>query len=151
MGMAYKMKQRGKAASMAVGLAMGFGISWAVTLLLAVMATFLIAGERVGESFLPSVAVGAVMVSAFVGAMVSAAKIGSRRLIVCLISGGIYYVSLVVCNGLLFDGAYQGLVAALLSILGCCLLAALLGLRRKSGKFKGFRGGYKGRMCNMHK
>lgn len=142
--MAYQIKPMGKTASWTVGLALGLGVNWGVTLLAAIIAASLISGDRVGEGFLPSVAVATVMVAAFAGAMVSAGKIGNRRLPVCLASGGIYYLSLVCCNALFYDGAYQGLVAGLMSILGTCLLAALVGLRRKPGKYKGLRGAYKG-------
>lgn len=135
--MPYQSKTASKNRSIVFALAVGLGIGWAITIAMAVITTFLTAAERVGEGFLAPAAVATLLMATFAGAMVSAAGTGSSRLIICLCSGGLYYLSLICCNALFFDGRFQGLPAALLMVLGSCLIAALTGLRQKSGHFKG--------------
>lgn len=141
--MPYKMKTQAGTASISIGLAMGLAVNWVVTIAMAVMITVLIASERVGEVILPPAAVGTVLAAGFAGALVAARKAATRRLIVCLISGGIYFLSLLCCNALFFDGAYRGVVPALLTIIGISLVAGLLGLRQKNRKFKAVKRHYK--------
>lgn len=134
--MPYKATTAAKSASIPVGLAMGLAASWIITIVMAIGITFLIAGERVGETFLAPAAVVTVLVATFAGALVAAKKADAGRLIVCLASGAIYFLSLLCCNALFFDGAYQGLVPALLTVVGASLVAGLMGLHQKGQKFK---------------
>lgn len=141
--MSYQAKATKKAVSIPVGLAMGLGISWAVTILLTVIFAFLMLTEKIKITMLSPTAVGIVMFASFAGAMTAAKKIDAHRLMICLASGGVYYISLVCCNALFFDGAYQGLIPALLLLIGSCLLAGVLGMRQKEQKFKGRKWHYK--------
>lgn len=134
--MPYRSKTAGKNRSIVGALAVGSGVSWAITIAMAIITTFLTAAERVGEGFLAPSAVATLLVAAFTGAMVASAGADTGRMIVCLCNGGVYYLSLICCNALFFDGKYQGLPAALLTVLGSSLVAALTGLRQRSGRFK---------------
>lgn len=125
------MPNQSKKNALPVGLALGWLAAIGVTLAVAVAATGLIAKERIGESAASTAAVAAVLLSSFVGAMVTSGRIGSRRLVVCLASGGLYFVTLICCHALLFQGKYVGLPGSALTILGCCLVAGLLGVRSK--------------------
>ncbi len=120
--------------SIPVGLALGWLAGVFVTLLTAVVATALIAGEHAGEESANTAAVAAVLVASFIGAMVAGGKIGSRRLVMCLASGGIYFLTLLCVNALLFDGHYEGLLAAALTTAGSSLVAGLVGNRQKRQK-----------------
>lgn len=149
--MPYQSKNASKNHAIVFTLAVGFGIGWAITIAMAVITTFLTAAERVGEGFHAPAAVVTLLMATFAGAMVAAAGTDSGRLIVCLCSGGLYYLSLICCNALFFEGRFQGLVAALLMVLGSCLIAALTGQRQKSDHFKGHKKLYRRRMYKVHK
>lgn len=123
-----------KNVSIPVGLTLGWLAGVLVTLGTAVVVTSLIAGERTGEGVANTAAVAAMLLASFVGAMVTGGKIGNRRLVMCLASGGLYFVTLLCCNALFFDGSYQGLLAAALTILGSSLVAGLMGIRQKRQK-----------------
>lgn len=123
-----------KNVSIPVGLTLGWLAGVLVTLATAVVVTSLIAGERTGEGVANTAAVAAMLLASFVGAMVTGGKIGNRRLVMCLASGGLYFVTLLCCNALFFDGSYQGLLAAALTILGSSLVAGLMGIRQKRQK-----------------
>lgn len=135
--MPYKTKTPAKSTSIFAGLAIGLVVSWITTMVMAIGMTLLIAGERVGETLLAPAAVVTVLLATFAGAWTAAKKAVVRRLIVCLASGAIYFLSLLCCNALFLDGTYQGIVPALLTVLGASLIAGLLGLHQKSQKFKG--------------
>lgn len=135
--MPYKTKTPTKSASIFAGLAMGLAVSWITTAVMAIGITLLIAGERVGETLLAPAAVVTVLLATFAGAWTAAQKVAVRRLIVCLAGGGIYFLSLLCCNALFFDGTYQGILPALLTVLGASLVTGLLGLHQKNRKFKG--------------
>lgn len=131
------------ATSIPAGLAIGFGASWAVTLAVTVFLTFLVLGGGASETILAPAAVAVVLLASYIGGIVGAKKIGHHRLQVCLACGGMYYVSLVCCNALFFGGSHHGMVPALLTMLGSCLLAGLTGTRQKKGKFKASKWRYK--------
>lgn len=125
------MQTQTKKNTLPMGLALGWLAAIGVTLAVAVAATALIAKERAGESAAATAAVAAMLFASFAGAMVASGRIGSRRLFVCLASGGIYLLTLICCHALLFQGKYVGLPGSALTILGSCLVAGLLGVRPK--------------------
>ena len=138
--MSYSLKQK---TSIPFGLAWGWIVNVAVTLISAIFVSVLVAGERVGENRIGLAAVITVILSSFCGAIVAAKRIGYRRMIICLASGGIYYLSLLSCTALFFDGAFEGLGAAALTIIGSSIVAGLLGVRQKGQKTKGLRKRYR--------
>lgn len=139
--MPYKAKTK-MTTSVPTGIALGLAINWVITIGLTALSATLILSDRGGEGLLALMAVGTLLVATFCGTLVASRKTGSRRMLVCLISGGVYFISLAGVNALLFEGRYQGFLPALLTIIGCSLLTGLVGLERKSRKMKGFRHRY---------
>lgn len=135
--MAYPNKQVAEKISVPLALLFGLMTGWGITIVLAVLITFMIAGEKLQMGLLPSLAIGTMLLSAFAGAWTAAGKAQSKRLIICLCSGALYYLSLLCCNALFLNGTYQGLTAALATVMGACLIAGLLGLRQKNRKIPG--------------
>lgn len=134
--MGYNANTTTKTTSIPVGLLMGLGAACLATIMSAAIFTCLIAGQQLEETALAPASVITILLSTFVGAMVSAGKVGKRRLIVCVCSGGFYFLSLLCCNILFFEGQFRGLPAAILVVLGSSTVAGLLGLRQKGQKFK---------------
>ena len=74
------------------------------------------------------------ILSSVIGAMVSSAKAGHHRLLVSFAAGLAYYMILLACNAMLFDGKYQGAGVTALAVLGGSGAAVLFGLRNKNPK-----------------
>lgn len=138
--MPYQVKNR---SSIPVALVAALLVSWAVTLLAAAVIAFLVAGERVGESGLSLMAVGAMVLSAVSGAVTGVRSAPNRQLPVSLACGGSYCLSLLGCNALFFEGQYQGIVPGLLTVMGASAAIGLMGLR-KGQNFKRRKYGFKG-------
>lgn len=133
--MQYQVKQ-GKKDAVPLRLMQGLLVSWGLSVLFSAVTAALVLGGRVGEGAVSTAAVLTLLVASFVGASLTAAKTEKRRMVICLAEGGIYYLSLLGCNALLFGGSYQGTVPAFLTVLGSVLLAGFLNLKRKSPKYK---------------
>ena len=117
-------------------LLLGILASMTTTLSLTALMAYLMAGERVGEDNLNLVAVVVLITSAAFGAMCAFRRLRHRRLLICLTSGGVYFLVLVACNALLFEGTYHYMGITALAVAGGSSAAALLGLRGGHGTYK---------------
>lgn len=132
--MTVNRKVAGTAVTMPVGIAIGWEISIAVTLVGSVLVAKLISDE-----ILQSTAIGygvmlILLLASVLGAVVSIAKVQRRRLQVCLLSGAVYYASLLACTALFFGGQYQGMGVTALVVLAGVGTVVLLGCREKKQK-----------------
>ncbi len=130
------MKKKKMAASYPVALGSGWIAGWIVTLLLAVIISVLIAGEQVQVRMLGPAAVITVVAATFAAASVAAKGAGEKRLVLSIAAGAIYYLSLLCCTALFFDGQFQGLGGAALTIMGTALVTGLLGSKKKTKKHR---------------
>lgn len=131
-------KTSGRASSIPAGLAMGAVVNIAVTgILTAVLAALLdkdtIPWENVGYGILVMI-----MLSAFLGAITARSRIRRQHMLVCLMSGGIYFSILLSITALFFGGQYEAVtVTALLVACGAgCAVLPGLGQGRGDGKKK---------------
>ena len=111
------------------GAAAGAGGSMAVTLILTALAANLVSREAVSADLLDALTVGILVLSAGCGSLLGYAVTGHHRLPVCLSAGLLYYLMLLGCNALVFDGAYRTVGVTAVAILGGSGAVALLGLR----------------------
>lgn len=132
--MAYSAKM--KKASVPAVLAGGLAISWVVTALVAAITATAVSAQWVGEEALGPGAVTAVLLGALAGSATAAKKAQSRKLLLAALSGGVYFISLLCCNALFFDGTYQGVFPAFLMTLGCGLVTGMGSTRQKRSKFR---------------
>lgn len=133
-------KRKTAKASMPVSLAVGCVLAWLMTIVIAAIVAFLVAGERVSEDFANPAAVIVLLASSFACAMIAGEMMGQKRMIVCVISGGIYYLSLICANMLFFDGSFRGLLGAALTVMGSCVIAGLLQTRQKKQRIAYYKG-----------
>lgn len=138
--MLYQKKGRTAKASMPVSLATGCVLAWVITIVIGAIVAFLVTGERVSEDFINPASVIALFASSFTCAMIAGGMVGQRRMIVCVISGGIYYISLICVNILFFDGSFRGLLGAALTVMGSCVIAGLLQTRQKKQRISYYKG-----------
>ena len=138
--MSYRKKGSVRKTTMPVSLAKGLFLAWVITIVIGVIVAILVAGERVPEDFADPAAVVALVASSFACAMVAGGKADQKRMVVCAISGCIYYLSLICVNLLFFDGAFRGLLGAALTVMGCCVIAGLLQTRQKKQRISYYKG-----------
>ncbi len=138
------MKKPGKRAhsSVPMGLGMSLLVSIGITLLGAVMITFMIAGESMDPGAVGYGSLLTLVLSSIGGAVTVVLTVGQKPLIMCLASGGIYLLCLLCLTALFFGGEYQGITTTALTVMGASLAVALLNLRtssstkRKRNKYK---------------
>lgn len=126
-------KVTGTASSMAVGLAIGTGISILLTVMAAAILAQMVLGETVSEPSIGYFAMGILLLASAVGSLVAAYCIKRRWMIVCLSVGALYYLTLLGCTALFFGGQYQGMGVTALVVLAGSGAVGLLGLRREKG------------------
>lgn len=118
-------------AKMPSAIGMGLAISLGVTIATAGVVAFLIAGEKISENAAGYGAAVALLLGAVLGALAAAWRCGERRMVMCLISGGVYFLSLLCCTALFFDGMYQGVGTTALMVFGGSIAAGLMGMKGK--------------------
>ncbi len=124
----------GGSAGMALHIAMGLVLSLGLTAAVCCLSAYLVSSGKMSESAIGYGAAAALLISSAGGAMLSAAKIGQHRMPVCLISGAVYFLSLLCCTALFFEGRFEGVGISALLILGGSGAAGLVGLRQKRSR-----------------
>lgn len=130
--MVMNKKVTGKAMSMPAGLSVGLAVSIVVTLIATAVTANLVLAQRVGESAIGYIAVIVLLLASAMGSWLAAALIKRRWMVVCLATGGIYYLALLATTALFFGGQYQGMGVTAMAVLGGCGAIGLLGLRGES-------------------
>lgn len=131
--MVVNQKPTGRAMSMPGGLAIGGVTSLSVTLIIAAILAKLVEGETMPESSIGYGVMVLLMLASFAGAMVSCGKIKRQRLAVCLLSGVIYFLTLMAITALFFGGQYSAVGVTALLVLCGSALAILAGMGGKRG------------------
>ena len=131
--MAVRQKLSGRAASMPGGLTAGAVASLSVTILMAALLAMLVESERVQENAIGYGVMVTLVLASFTGAMIAAAKIKRQRLLVCILSAGIYFGMLLATTALFFGGQYSAVGVTALMVLCGGILAILAGLHRDRG------------------
>ncbi len=121
------------APALAGGLALGVLCAIVVTAVSAAIFARLMSREVLQESALGYICVTILVLSSGVGAWVAAAKVKQKWMIVCILTAGCYFLFLLSCTALFFDGQYQGLGVTALAVLGAGGAVGLLGIRQPKG------------------
>lgn len=126
-------KPTGRTRSMPVGLTLGAAVALALTLTLSLIGAKLIDMGKIKEQQIGYLAMGILMLSAFLGALVACGAIRRRKGMVCALSALIYYCLLLSITALFFGGQYQGMGVTALVVLCGDALALLLTTRQGRG------------------
>lgn len=135
-------KMTGKASGIPIGLAAGALISLVITFAGAATTAYLVAKEKIGEGSIGYAAMLIAVVAAAMGAWCAFSAIKRRRMQICMLSGGVYFGTLLAMTALFFGGRYQGMWATLLSILVGCGIVALFPTK-SSTKIRRKKRGYR--------
>ena len=106
--MTINRKVTGTASAMPTGLAMGVMTAMAIMLTGTLMASMMIHKEILQWGHSGYAVMFILILSSLIGASVAARKVKRRRLLSCMVSGGIYYLILLAITGLFFGGKYSG-------------------------------------------
>lgn len=142
--MTLNQKPTGTAMSMPAGLAIGGIWSLVITIVMSAVIAKLIEGEAVGQGSVGYFVISILLIGSITGALMSFGRIKRRRMVVCLISGLIYYCILLSITALCFGGQYQGMGVTGLVVLGGSCCAGLMGMHEK-------KQGRKGKLPAMHR
>ena len=131
--MKLRQVKTGRATSMAQGLSMGIAVSIAITL----AAAFILA-KLVDKQLLPWENVGygilaAVIFASFFGAWTAYSNIKHQRLLVCGLSGILYWAILLAVSILFYGGQFEGMLTTAGIIFAGCMSVFLLRTPRKKG------------------
>lgn len=128
-----KQKYTGRTMSIPAGLGMGLGVSLTITaaaigILAKLVDSEKLPWERVGYGIMVML-----LAASFAGALAAYGKIKRQRLMVCLLTGVVFYGFLLSLTALFFGGQFEGMGVSLLLILAGSGAAGLLGLRQGRG------------------
>lgn len=127
-------KPTGRAMSIPGGLALGAAVSLGVTLILSAAVAKMVDAELMGEGAIGYGALITLLTAAIAGAAFAATKIKRQRILVCCLSGLVYYITLLGVTALFFGGQYQGMGVTALVVAGGCGTVVLMGLNQGKGK-----------------
>ena len=130
-------KPTGTAMSMSAGLTVGGICSLMITLAMSAVIAKMMEREVIAQGNIGYFGIGILLLSTMAGALISFGRSKRRRMIVCLVSGLIYYCILLLITTLCFGGQYQGVgITGLVVLCGSCC-AGLLGLRDQTKSRRG--------------
>jgi len=121
----------GKAASMPGGLTLGAGVSVAVTLMLSAVIAKLVQAETLRQDQIGYAVMVLLLTASCLGAAIAQGRVKHQRVLVCMLTGLIYFLILICITALFFGGQYTGFGVTGLLILGGAGTAALMSGCRK--------------------
>lgn len=119
-------KPTGRAMSIPGGLAVAAGVSVSVTIAACLILTKLVVEEKLPMEHVGYGSMILLLTASFLGAVAAQGKIKHRKMLVCLLSGLVYYGILLGFTALFFGGQYTGIGVTGFLILGGCGTAALV-------------------------
>ena len=134
-----KAKNKIGMSSNIISLGMGLVCTGLITLVGGILAAILIDAECLSETKMGLAAVITVCMAALGGAIMTAKKVGEKRMLFCLANGALYFLLLIIVNWVCCDGAFRGVLGSALTIIGCSVVASMLGTRQKRQNISRFR------------
>ena len=132
-------KPTGRAASMPKGLFLGAMVSLLITILSAIVIAKLVNSEYLQEAKIGYGIMLSIMVSSFSGSMLATFQVKRRILLVCMLSGILYFLILLSITAIFFGGQYEAVGVTGILVMGSAVLAAFTVLpdRKRRTKRRG--------------
>lgn len=121
-------------ASVLTQIILGWLVAYIVTLIMAIIGAIFVSAERIGQESEGILATVTILASIVAGALVALKNQNERRIVICLISAAVYFVSLLCTNLLFFSGQFQSIGVSALLIFGAAIAVSLLGFKRNTRK-----------------
>ena len=131
---------KGRAVTIPGGLAIGGIVSMIITVLLAGVGAHLVIQEILPQEQIGYCSIFALTTAEIIGAITATVKVKRRKLIVCLLSGLVYFLMLLSMTALFFGGQYEGMEVTFLTIALASVAAALITSREgKTNKRRSYK------------
>ena len=132
-----KQKATGRAASIPAGIGWGTLAGLGITATGAAILAWMMTKEKMNSDSLGYGIIAVLLIASCVGALIASGKIKRLRMQMCLLSGAVYYFSLVAMTALFFGGKYEGMgVTAIVVMIGCALASLTILNGHKTNKTK---------------
>ena len=128
-----KSKKDGRAVSIPSGLAAGAAVSIAATVVISFVGAQMILNEVMTQERIGYCSMAALLAGTILGAVTASGKIRHRKLLMCMLSGGVYFCLLLAATALFFGGQYEGFGITFLTVLMGSFAAALMTSREGKG------------------
>ena len=112
-----------------IAATVGAGGSVLASLVLSAFVAKLVSQEITNVSSIDMMVVGTLVLASIIGALLACGMSARPRLLVCAVTGVVFYLMLVACNGLLFGGVYHALGGTAIAIFGGCGAVVLMGIK----------------------
>lgn len=135
-------KKSVKNSSIPISLLISIGTAWFITTIMSAAITTLVISNRITENWVNILSVVTLIIATLISSYVVIKQVGKGHEILCFANGAIYYISLLCCNALFFDGKYQSLLGTAFTVMGTTICTFLLEMRKtahKKSRFKTFR------------
>lgn len=131
------MKGKGFNGKIVVTLLIASLLGLAVSLLVAAVGGYLVEAETVGQSAENGFVVTALLLGSLAAAMVAVKKGQGARIVLSLAGAGTYFLLLLCCGALVFDGIRSGVGMTALVVLCAALVVWIFGLKgNKKTKYR---------------
>ena len=131
------MKIRGFNGKMVTTLLLAALTGFVVSLGTAAVGSFLVAGEKVGESAESIIVVIALLMGSLVSALMAVKRGQGSRIVMSLAGAGGYLLMLLCCGALVFDGIRSGVGMTVLMVLCSAFVVWIMGLKgSKKSKYR---------------
>lgn len=130
--MVLHQKTTGRASSIPAGLAAGITVSFLITLFGVILTAKLIEEEIFKEDYVGYAVMVILITASFAGAIISRNRIKRQYLIVCGLSGILYFLMLLSITALFFGGQYEAVGVTGILIFGGSMLPLLIQNRKKT-------------------
>lgn len=132
-------KVRGTAVSMPAGIVIGVGVSLLATCTFVALLTWLALTGKIEEKAIGYCSMVILLLASMMGALLSAIKVKRRWMLVCLMTGMLYFLILVASTAVFFGGKYQGIGVTGLMVLTGSVASGTLGLKRNRSGDKHYK------------
>lgn len=130
-------KPSGRASSLAGGLAAGFSVAIVATVLLCALSAKMVDLQWIDEKDIGYCAMVILMAAPFLGTRTAQKRIQRQQLMVCVLSGSLYFIGLMAITALFFGGKYEAVAVTMLMVAAGTVLSVLTGNRKnRAGKGK---------------
>ena len=118
----------------AIGI--GLVVGSIVTVFAALMTSALIYAEKIEEDKVVYGITISLILGSFMGASASALKTDEKKMIICIISGAMYLITLLCLTACFFGGRYENVRGTIILVMGSTMASALIAMRSRRNNTK---------------
>ena len=123
------MVRKDGAGKILIALALGLLLGMLVTLTGAAVTAFLISAQKIPVDGIGDAAMLTILLASATAALIVSAKAQGLRIVMCLAGGGVYFLGLLCCGAVLFDGVRGGVFPSFAVTMCGSILIWLLGVK----------------------